>query len=73
MNLSIPIFYSGKDGFLEVKEGPDVKWSGSADEARILTSCELALLVEQQCVEALADRLLCLLRGTTKCILTLLT
>ena len=29
MNLSIPIFYSGKDGLLEVKKGPDVKWSGS--------------------------------------------
>ena len=29
MNLPIPIYCSGKDGLLEVKEEPDVKRSGS--------------------------------------------
>ena len=65
MNSPIPIFYSGKDGLLEVKEGPDVKRSGSdrssngvqgADEARILANRELVLLVQHDRVEALAEQ-----------------
>ena len=28
MNLPIPVFYSGKDGLLEMEKRPDVKWSG---------------------------------------------
>ena len=82
MNPPIPIFYSGKDGLLEVKEGPDVKRSGSdrssngvqgSDQAGKLASHELVLLVQHDHVEALAKQLLGFLPGTRNCILTLLT
>ena len=65
MNPSIPIFDSGKDGLLEVKKGPDVKRSGSdcssngvqgSDQAGILASRELVLLVQHDRVEALAKQ-----------------
>ena len=65
MNPSIPIFDSGKDGLLEVKKGPDVKRSGSdcspygvqgSDQAGILASRELVLLVQHDRVEALAKK-----------------
>ena len=68
MDLPIPIFDSGKAGLLEVKEGPDVKWSGSdrpanciqgADDACIPASHELMLLVQTDRLEALAKQAPC--------------
>ena len=65
VHLPIPIFDSREAGLLEVKEGPDVKRSGSdrssnrvqgADEARILANRKLVLLVQHDRVEALAKK-----------------
>ena len=65
MHPPIPIFYSREAGLLEVKKRPDVKRSGSdrssnavqgPDEAGILASRELVLLVQHDHVEPLAKQ-----------------